>query len=87
MNESEVSDSGIVMFARTGRLTRLMRLIGSLRLKIFKELFLMVKFRSDPVVHERCLTADREQARAAAKDLVSEDGPVHKSPGPSTFAH
>ena len=36
---------------------------------------------------ERCLTAERELAKAAAKDLVSEDGPVHKSPGPSTFAH
>jgi hypothetical protein len=36
---------------------------------------------------ERCLTAEREQAKAAAKVLVSEDGPVHKSPVPSTFAH
>ena len=33
------------------------------------------------------ITAERELAKAAAKDLVSEDGPVHKSPGPSTFAH
>ena len=30
---------------------------------------------------------EREQAKAAAKGLVSEDGPVHKSPVPSTFAH
>ena len=36
---------------------------------------------------EKCLTAERELAKTAAKDLVSEDGPVQKSPVPSTFTH
>ena len=31
---------------------------------------------------ERCLTAEREQAKAAAQALVSEDGPAHKSSVP-----
>ena len=36
---------------------------------------------------ERCLTAEREQAKAAARTRVSEDGQVHKSPVPSTSTH